>query len=143
MLKRRDFLKLGAIGFGGSLLLGRRAIGPYDVGDYRIPARTVVFMSQYLVHRDPRWWTEPEAFRPERFAPGAAESRPKFAYFPFGAGTRVCIGEQFAWMEGILCLATIARQWRFRLDPAQVVEPQPIVTLRSKYGMRMLLERRA
>ena len=123
--------------------LGRRAIEPYDVGDYRIPARTVVFMSQYLVHRDPRWWTEPEAFRPERFAPGAAESRPKFAYFPFGAGTRVCIGEQFAWMEGILCLASIARQWRFRLDLAQVVEPQPIVTLRSKYGMRMRLERRA
>ena len=129
--------------FPPAYALGRRALDSYDVGGYRLPPRTVIFMSQFLVHRDPRWWPEPEQFRPERFAPDATESRPKFAYFPFGAGTRVCIGEQFAWMEGVLCLATIAQQWRFRLDPTQVVALEPIITLRPRHGMRMQFERRA
>ena len=123
--------------------LGRRSMVPYDVGGYRLPARTVVFVSQYLVHRDPRWWPEPERFRPERFSPAESESRPKFAYFPFGAGTRVCIGEQFAWMEGVLCLASIARRWRLRLDPAQRIALQPIITLRPRFGMRMRCEQRS
>lgn len=64
-------------------------------------------------------------------------SRPKFAYFPFGAGTRVCMGEQFAWMEGVLALATFAQRWRLRLASDQHVVPQPIVTLRARGGMRM------
>ncbi|MBI2797396.1 MAG: cytochrome P450 [Gemmatimonadetes bacterium] len=123
-------------------VLGRRAQVPYEVGGFTLPARTVVFASQFLAHRDPRWWPAPERFRPERFAPEESESRPKFAYFPFGAGTRVCIGEQFAWMEGVLTLATIGREWRLRLDPSQVVALQPIVTLRPKFGMRMRCEPR-
>ena len=122
--------------------LGRRALGPYEVAGYTLPASTVVFVSPFLVHRDPRWWPDPDLFRPERFAPAESESRPKFAYFPFGAGTRVCIGEQFAWMEGVLTLATIARHWKFRLDPAQAIALQPIITLRPKYGMRMRYEAR-
>ena len=122
--------------------LGRRAIEPYELGDYTLPARTVVFASQYHVHRDPRWWPDPDRFLPERWTPEQSESRPKFAYFPFGAGTRVCIGEQFAWMEGILTLAAIGRRWRFRHDPSHVVDTQPIVTLRPRHGMRMRFERR-
>ncbi|MBI3790806.1 MAG: cytochrome P450 [Gemmatimonadetes bacterium] len=122
--------------------LGRRALVPYDVGGYRLPAGTVVLSAQYLSHRDPRWWSEPEAFRPERWAEGSGEPRNKFAYVPFGAGTRVCIGEQFAWMEGTLVLAEIARRWRFRHDPTHVVALQPQITLRPKHGMRMTFERR-
>lgn len=121
-------------------IIGRRALADYRVDDYLLPARTVVLMSQWVVHRDPRWWPDAEAFRPERWMPGGSAtraSRPKFAYFPFGAGTRVCIGEQFAWMEGVLALATFARRWRFRLAPDQQVVPQAIVTLRAKGGMRM------
>jgi cytochrome P450 len=102
-------------------------------------------MSQWLVHRDPRWWPDAEAFQPERWLPGGGasdRSRPKLSYFPFGAGTRACIGEQFAWMEGVLALASFAQRWRLTLAAGQRVVPQPIVTLRSKYGMRMVAHAR-
>ena len=122
--------------------LGRRALVPYEVGGYHLPAGTVVLASQFHVHRDPRWWSDPEVFKPERWAEGSGEPRHKHAYFPFGAGTRVCIGEQFAWMEGIVVLAELARRWRFRHDPAHVVELNPVITLRPKHGMRMTVERR-
>jgi cytochrome P450 len=115
------------------------------VGGYRLPPRTVVLMSQWIVHRDPRWWPDADSFQPDRWLPGGSASdpsRPKFSYFPFGAGTRVCIGEQFAWMEGVLALATFAQRWRLRLVPGHRVVPQPIVTLRAKHGMRMIPERR-
>ena len=85
-------------------------------------------------------------FQPERWTPEAKEARPKFSYFPFGGGNRVCIGEQFAWLEGVLVLATLARQWRLRLASGRAIELQPIVTLRPKPGpdgvMPMVLERR-
>ena len=122
--------------------LGRRALVPYEVGGYQLPAGTVVLASQFHVHRDPRWWSDPEVFKPERWAEGSGEPRHKHAYFPFGAGTRVCIGEQFAWMEGIVVLAELARRWRFRHDPAHVVELNPVITLRPKHGMRMTVARR-
>ena len=122
-------------------VIGRRCTAPYAVGGDTLPARTVVLLSPYVVHRDPRWWSEPAAFRPERWAPDAPE-RHKFAYFPFGAGTRVCIGEQFAWMEGTLALATIAQRWRLRLAPGQTVAPQPMITLRPRGGMPMVAEAR-
>ena len=122
-------------------VIGRRALAPYAVRGTTLPARTVVLVSQYVVHRDPRWWPEPDRFRPERWAEDPGD-RPKFAYFPFGAGTRVCIGEQFAWMEGTLLLATIAQRWRLRLVPGHPVTPQPIVTLRPKFGMKMTVEGR-
>ncbi len=122
--------------------LGRRALVPYDVGGYRLPARTVVLASQYYVHRDPRWWSEPERFNPDRWREGSGEPRHKHAYFPFGAGTRVCVGEQFAWMEGILVIAELARRWRFRHDPTHHVGLAPVITLRPSHGMRMRFERR-
>jgi cytochrome P450 len=122
--------------------VGRRAIEGFDAGGYRIPARSMVLMSQYITHRDPRFFPEPERFDPERWLPEIAAARPKFAYFPFGAGTRICIGEQFAWMEGILILATIAQKWKFRYlgSGPPVVEPR--ITLRPEGGLRMRVEGR-
>jgi cytochrome P450 len=127
--------------FPPAYLVGRRALEPYAVPntDYVLPAGTVVLLSQYLLHRDPRFWDAPEAFRPERWLEGSSPGLPRHAYFPFGAGPRVCIGEQFAWMEGVLVLATIARRWRLDLDPRQKIALNPIITLRPKYGMRMKL----
>jgi cytochrome P450 len=94
------------------------------------------------MHRDPRWFPAPDRFDPERFAPDRHSERPKFAYFPFGGGPRVCIGEQFAWMEGVLALATIGQRWRLRLVQGHPVALQPIITLRPKFGMRMHVEAR-
>jgi len=121
-------------------LVGRRALDEYRVPNtgFALPAKTVVFLSQYLLHRDPRFWDEPEAFRPERWLAGEP-ARHRHAYFPFGAGSRICIGEQFAWMEGVIVLATIALRWRFELDPRQTIALAPTITLRARHGMRMTL----
>ncbi|HLE24334.1 MAG TPA: cytochrome P450, partial [Thermodesulfobacteriota bacterium] len=91
---------------------------------------------------DPRYYHDPFRFYPERWAPEQQASRPPFAYFPFGGGPRRCIGESFAWMEGILVIATLAAKWKTSLVPGHRVELQPSITLRPKYGMRMTLERR-
>jgi cytochrome P450 len=123
--------------------IGRRALESFEARGYVIPKRSVVLMSQYIMHRDPRYFPEPDRFDPERWTPEAQASRPKFSYFPFGGGTRVCIGEQFAWMEGVLLIAALARKWRMKLEPGHPVEIQPLITLRPKHGMRMVLERRA
>jgi len=121
--------------------IGRRALEDYSVGDFVIPARSVILTSPYVVHRDPRWFSDPLAFRPERW-PSDESARPKFAYFPFGGGARVCIGERFAWMEGTLLLAAIGQRWRLRLEPGHRVETQARITLRPKHGMRMIAEAR-
>ncbi|MEK6287387.1 MAG: cytochrome P450 [Acidobacteriota bacterium] len=122
--------------------LGRRVLNDYEVGGYVVPAGSIVLMSQWVMHHDPRYYPEPFRFDPERWIPEAREARPKFSYFPFGGGPRVCIGEQFAWMEGALLIATIAQQWKMRLAPDQLVEPKAMITLRPKYGMRMVLSER-
>jgi cytochrome P450 len=121
----------------------RQAVRNVQIGDYLIPQGSLVVVSPYLVHHDPRWYPDPERFDPERWRPEAAVERPKFSYFPFGGGTRMCIGEQFAWMEGILVLATLAQRWRLRHVPGHVVALDPLVTLRPKSGMPMRLERRS
>jgi cytochrome P450 len=123
-------------------ILGRRALGPFEANGYDIPPRSIVLLCQYVTHRDARWFPDPARFDPERFTPERQADRPRFAYFPFGGGPRVCIGEQFAWMEGIILLATIAQRWRFRLVPGHPVALQPIITLRPKFGMRMTIEPR-
>jgi cytochrome P450 len=123
-------------------IIGRRALGDYRIDGYTIPARSILLMSQYVTHHDARFFPNPFRFDPERWAPEARESRPKFSYFPFGGGPRLCIGESFAWMEGALVLATIARRFRMRLAPGHPVEMQPLVTLRPKHGMRMIPEAR-
>ena len=122
--------------------MGRRALHDFALGPYFLPARTTVLMSQYVLHRDPRYFPDPLRFDPERFTPRARAARPKLSYFPFGAGPRQCIGESFAWMEGVLALATIGQKWKLRLVPGHKVEPQPLITLRPKYGMRMIVEKR-
>jgi cytochrome P450 len=122
--------------------MGRRALRDFALGPYFFPARTTVLMSQYVMHRDPRYHPDPLRFEPERFTPQAKAARPKLSYFPFGAGPRQCIGESFAWMEGVLALATIGQKWKLSLVPGQKVEPQPLITLRPKYGLRMRVEPR-
>ncbi|MDZ7630361.1 MAG: cytochrome P450 [Gemmatimonadaceae bacterium] len=123
-------------------IIGRRAQEAYRVGAYEFPARTLFLAPQFIVHRDPRWWPEADRFRPERWADTeATAARPKMAYFPFGAGTRICVGEQFAWMEAILVLVTIARRWRLRIDGPDP-ELEPIITLRPKGGLHARLEQR-
>jgi cytochrome P450 len=121
--------------------IGRRALAEHPVDGRVIPARAVIVVSPYLVHHDPRWWPEPERFRPERWAEEDL-SRPRLAYLPFGAGPRMCIGEPFAWMEAMVVLATLAARWRLCLVPDQRVEFQPAVTLRPKHGIRMTVRRR-
>lgn len=124
-------------------LIGRRALGNWEADGYRIPAGSIVFMSPWVVHRDPRWWPDPDRFDLDRWTPEAEAARPRFTYFPFGGGPRLCIGEGFAWMEGTLLIAGIARDWRLRRAPGQAVDVLPRVTLRPRYGMRMTLERRS
>jgi cytochrome P450 len=91
--------------------MGRQALSEFRLGEFHLPAKTTVLMSQFVTHRDPRFFPDPLRFDPERFTPEAKARRTKFAYFPFGAGFRQCIGESFAWMEGILLLATLAQKW--------------------------------
>jgi cytochrome P450 len=122
--------------------IGRRAINEFEINGYRIPARSMVVVSQYIIHRDARFFPEPEKFDPSRWRPEVAAVRPKFSYFPFGAGSRICIGEQFAWMEGILVLAAIGRRWRAKYNGGMPPEIHPQITLRPKYPLEMTLDRR-
>ncbi len=123
-------------------LFGRGTLVDQELAGYHIPARSTIFISPYVVHRDPRYYPDPLKFDPERWTPEAKESRPKFAYLPFGGGNRVCIGEGFAWTEAVLIIATLAQKWRLRLAPGHPVEPKAMLTLRPKYGMKMHLEPR-
>jgi cytochrome P450 len=120
--------------------IGRQPLEDFEAGGYRVRAGSIVLVSPWIVHRDPRWWSEPDAFRPERWmAPDFEASLPRFAYFPFGGGPRKCIGEGFAWMEGVLALATMARRWKLRLVPGARVVAEPRITLRP-VGLRMRVE---
>ena len=127
-------------------VIGRRVLSDYTLdtehGGYMLRRGDIVLMAQAVMHYDPRFWAQPERFDPDRWTPDAEAQRPKFAYFPFGGGPRVCIGEQFAWMEQMLLLATLGQSWKMRLAPGQAVATQPIITLRPRFGMRMVLERR-
>ncbi len=122
--------------------MGRYARADFQLGDFFLPAKTTVLMSQFITHRDARFFPDPLRFDPERFTLDAKSRRTKLTYFPFGAGVRQCIGESFAWMEGVLLLATLAQKWKLRLVPGHCVEPEPLITLRPKYGMRMQVESR-
>lgn len=123
--------------FPPAWVIGRRATVDYQADGYAIPAGSIVLMSQFLMHRDQRYFSAPECFDPDRWTEAARNGRPKFSYFPFGAGPRQCIGEHFAWMEGILVLATLASRWSLQCTDDNQVAMQPLVTLRPKYGMRM------
>jgi cytochrome P450 len=122
--------------------IGRMSKEPFELGGMHIGAKSICILSPYVMQRDPRWFPEPDRFDPERWTPEARDARPKFSYFPFGGGARVCIGERFAWMEGALILATLAQKWKLRLADGHRVEPLPLITLRTKYGMRMICQPR-
>lgn len=121
--------------------VARRSLGPCEIGGYAIPADALVVMSQWVVHRDARWWPDPDRFIPERWRDPAPD-RPKFAYFPFGGGARMCIGEHFAWLEGVLVLASIARDWRMSVAPGASVTTRATITLRPRGGIPVTLHRR-
>lgn len=122
--------------------MGRQATQAIELGPYRLPAGTYFFFSQYILQRSAEFYPDPLRFDPERFTPEQKAARPRFAYFPFGGGGRQCIGEAFAWMEGVLILATIAQRWRFQMVPDQQVDVQPKITLRPRYPMMLVAEQR-
>jgi cytochrome P450 len=125
-----------AVGFN------RKALAEDEVGGYRVPANTLIWLSPHVTHRHPEFWDDSEAFDPERFTPERVAARPHFAYFPFGGGPRQCIGNHFAMMEAQLVLATIAQRYRLRLVPGHPVEPQVLLTMRPRDGLPMTLHPR-
>ncbi|HZW55666.1 MAG TPA: cytochrome P450 [Nitrososphaerales archaeon] len=124
-------------------ILVRKALRDCAIGDYILPQDANVVISQYVNHHDPKYFPDPESFIPERWTQDMRKRLPKFAYFPFGGGPRGCVGEPFAWMEGVLLLATISKRWRMNHIESHKVEMLPRITLRPKYGMKMRLEDRA
>lgn len=125
-------------------MLGREAVEPVELGGCRVPAGTTVFMPQWTIHRDPRWFDEPERFRPDRWDPkhGLQDRLPRYAYFPFGGGPRICIGNTFALMESALILAAVARRFRLTMAHGAVVTPLPTLTLRPARGVQVVVSER-
>lgn len=123
-------------------ILGRRVIRPLRLGEWELAPGEVAIAAEIVTHRNPAYWREPEAFRPERWSNGETVDLPRGAYFPFGGGTRICIGESFAWTEAILLLATLARRFRFHATDPSPVPLEPIVTLRPGRSIVMRVERR-
>ena len=121
-------------------ILVRRALNEDTLpSGFSFPGGSDLFMCQYWVHRDPRFFPDPERFDPDRFLAKGKDERPLFSYFPFGGGSKMCIGESFAKMEGVLLLATIAQRFKMTLVPGQEIVPEPLVTLRPKNGVRIRL----
>jgi cytochrome P450 len=120
-------------------IVARTSIERCQIGGYDFPSGTTFLMSQWVMHRDPRYYDEPDAFRPERWLDGLADRLPAGAYFPFGDGPRRCIGQGFAMLEASLVIATLAQRFQFSLVPGEVVVPEPLVTLRPRNGIRMTL----
>jgi cytochrome P450 len=117
-------------------LIGREATCDLELGGYRVRKGTTIFMSQWVSHRDPRYFgPDPEAFRPERWEGGLAKRIPKYAYYPFGGGPRVCIGNTFALMEAAILLATVGQRYKFTLDANAIIETSPQITLLPTYGI--------
>lgn len=123
--------------------VGRLATEEHEFNGFRIPPKSLVLASQYVMHRDERFWKNAENFQPERWEKlSVKEAGNKFIYFPFSKGVRNCVGENFAWMEGVLLLAILGRKWKLNLAPEQKIVLQPMITLRSKHGMKMKIESR-
>jgi cytochrome P450 len=122
--------------------MGREALQSFELGGYRIPAKAQIFFFQYATHRDPRFFAEPEQFKPERWTDEFVKQLPRYAYFPFGGGPRLCIGNSFALMETVLILTTIAQRFRLKLVSNEPIKPIPGITLRPENGVKMIVEKR-
>ena len=122
---------------------GRMTFEPITLGGWNIPAGAALVAPQLITQRDPRWFEDPLEFCPDRWTPEFRAGLHRFAYYPFGGGPRLCIGEGFAWMEAMLVLATLGQRWIMRRAPRREVRLQPLVSLRPKGGMPLLLERRS
>jgi cytochrome P450 len=119
---------------------GRRAIDAFELEGYTLPQHTIVMFSQWVIHRLPAIWGDPHVFRPERFTPERERALPPYAYFPFGGGPRMCIGMPFANLEVRLLLGTILQRFAPKVAPGYPVVPQPRVTIRPRFGLRVALE---
>ena len=120
----------------------RQAIHESRIGDYRIPPGATVFISPYLLHRHPSYWPDPDRFDPDRFSPERSAVRPRFAYLPFAAGPRQCIGAHFAALEAQIVIAMVLQRYRLRLVSGQAVDVIGSITLRPDNGIRMVIEHR-
>ena len=123
--------------------IGRLSTEPHEFNGYKIPAKSLILASPFVMQRDARFWEQPDEFNPDRWEKvSIKEAGNKFIYFPFSKGVRSCIGESFAWMEGVLLLAILGRKWKLNLMPEQKIGLQAMITLRPKYGMKMRIEKR-
>jgi cytochrome P450 len=120
----------------------RETIAADEINGYAIDRKSMIVLCQWVTHRHPDFWTDPEQFNPARFMGPAAKTRHRFAFFPFGGGPRICIGMQLAMIEGALVLATILQRFRIELVADQVVEPDATFTLRPRFGVKVILHRR-
>ena len=121
-------------------IFGREAVRDCTIGDYEIPQGTTIMISQWVMHRHPKYFTNPEAFEPERWTEEFEKQLPRGVYIPFGDGPRICIGKGFAQMEAVLLLATIAQRFELNLEPDFPIVPQPSITLRPEYGIKVRLK---
>src|SRR6202167_4240458 len=128
--------------YPAAYILARTSIAPCSIGGYDFPIDTTFIMAQWVMHRDARYFAEPEVFRPERWLDGLENRLPAGAYFPFGDGPRRCIGQNFALMEAVLVIATIAQKFQLQLVAGQKIVPEPLVTLRPRNGIRMRIDAR-
>ncbi|KLK90811.1 cytochrome P450 [Microvirga vignae] len=115
--------------------IGREALADCEIAGYHVPAGTTIYVSPWVMHRDSRWFDDPQAFQPARWAGNLAKELPRFAYMPFGGGPRICIGNRFAMMEAVLILATVAQQFRLEWQTDRPVQPNPSITLRPGGGV--------
>jgi cytochrome P450 len=122
--------------------VGREAIEETEIGGFRVPRKTQLFAFQWVTHRDPRYFDRPDDFDPDRWATDSIQNLPKYAYFPFGGGPRQCIGNYFAMMEVVLLMATIGQRFKFSLDEGHKVEVLPVLSLRPKNGIKVVIEAR-
>jgi cytochrome P450 len=122
--------------------IGREATADLELGGYRVKRGYTVLMSQWVSHRDPRYFPDPERFSPERWEDGLAARIPKYAYYPFGGGQRLCVGSNFALLEAVIVLAAVGQKYRFTLDPDAVIDVKPQITLLPMHGIPATLQLR-
>lgn len=123
-------------------IIARQALKDFSIGNHTVPSDTIILMSPYLIHHDPRFHPDPDQFNPDSWVDRPPGQIPKYEYFPFSEGPRSCIGQQYAWLEGVMVIASIAQSWRISLVPGHQVELAQLINLRPKNGMMMRLHRR-